>query len=52
MEELDVIFPKEPELYFEICTFALVNALTLSTMPTTNSITMDANQQWVTLAKQ
>jgi hypothetical protein len=52
MEELDVVFPKELELYFEICAFTSVNVPTTSTMLATNSTTTYANQQWATLAKQ
>jgi hypothetical protein len=44
MEELDVVFPKELELYFEICTFASVSAPITSTMPVANSTTTYANQ--------
>jgi hypothetical protein len=39
-------------LYFEICSSTSVNAPPASTMPAANSITMDVNQQWETLAKQ
>jgi hypothetical protein len=52
MEELDVVFPKELKLYFEICASALVITSTASTMLVANSTTMDANQQWAMLAKQ
>jgi hypothetical protein len=52
MEELDVVFPIELKLYFEICAFALVITSTASTMPVASSTTMDANQQWAMLEKQ
>jgi hypothetical protein len=52
MEELDVVFPIEPKLYFEICASESMRASTASTMSVANSTTTDANQQWAMLAKQ
>jgi hypothetical protein len=49
MEELNVVFPKKPKLYFEICTSTLVSASIVSTMPVANSTTTNANQQWAML---
>jgi hypothetical protein len=40
MEELDVVFPKELELYFEICASPSMSAPTVSTMSIANKSTM------------
>jgi hypothetical protein len=49
MEELDVVFPRKPKLYFEIYASTSVNVPTTSTMLATNSKThmqINNGQHW------